>query len=120
MLNKKLRTRRRACKTRMRIKVSGKIRLCVRHSLKHTYAQVIATQLTGDRVLVSASTLDAEVKASGVSSNNIQAAGIIGSILAKRALAQEICQVAFDRSGHKYHGRIQKLAEAARAEGLVF
>lgn len=120
MLSKKIKARRRACKTRIRIRASGKLRLCVRHSLKHTYAQVIATQLTGDQVLVAASTLDAEVKAAGALSNNIKAAGIIGSIIAKRALSKEIRQVAFDRSGHRYHGRIKKLAEAARAEGLEF
>lgn len=118
MFNRKLKARRRASKTRVRIKMSGKVRLCVHRSLKHLYAQCIIPHELGDKVLTSASTLDAEVKAAGAVSNNIHSAGIVGTIIAQRALACNIHQVVLDRSGNQYHGRVKALASAARGAGL--
>lgn len=120
MLDKKLKRKRRATKTRAKIRELGVPRLCVGRSSKHIYAQIIISAAQGDKVLASASTLDKEVKALGVVGNNIKSATIVGNCIAKKALAAGINQVAFDRSGFKYHGRIKALAEAAREAGLPF
>jgi large subunit ribosomal protein L18 len=120
MLQKKLNARRRASKTRIRIRASGKIRLCIHRTLKHFYVQLIAPHLEGDQVLASVSTLDKEVKTGGYLLNNIKTAEVLGATIAKRALACNIRQVVFDRAGYKYHGRVKALAQAARAGGLEF
>jgi large subunit ribosomal protein L18 len=125
MLNKQLKRHRRAAKTRVRIAKRGTVRLCLYRSLQNFYAQLIVREAQGDRVLLSASTLDKEVKSVGVIQNGklvntIQTARIVGKILAKRAQAQGISKVAFDRSGYKYHGRVKALAESAREAGLTF
>jgi large subunit ribosomal protein L18 len=120
MLHKKLKRKRRATKTRAKIKQLGVPRLCVGRSAKHLYAQIIVSVEKGDKVLASASTLDKEVKENGATANNIQSATIIGKVIAERAIAAGIKEVAFDRSGFKYHGRIKALAEAARAAELLF
>ena len=96
-------------------------RLCVFRSNAHIYANIIAAE--GDKVLVSASTVEAEVRKSlgkiGAG-GNVAAAATIGKRLAEKALAAGIESVAFDRSGYRYHGRIKALAEAAREAGLKF
>lgn len=120
MLDKKLKRKRRATKTRAKIRQLGVPRLCVGRSSKHIYAQIIVSADKGDKVLVSASTLDKEIKALGTSKNNIKSAKLVGDFIAKRALATGINQVAFDRSGFKYHGCVKALAEAAREAGLPF
>lgn len=120
MLDKKLKRKRRAKKTRAKIKQLGVPRLCVGRSAKHIYAQIIVFAEKGDQVLASASTLDKEVKAGGIRANNVKSAAIIGEVIAKRAIAAGIQEVAFDRSGFKYHGRIKALADAARAAQLLF
>lgn len=120
MLNKKLKARRRAAKTRIRIRESGKPRLCVYRSNKHLYTQLIISNIGGDKVLASASTLDAEFKEKGSVSNNIQTASLLGKIIGKKVLDCNIQKVAFDRSGHRYHGGIKALADAAREIGLEF
>ena len=120
MSDKKLKRKRRATKTRAKIKQLGVPRLCVGRSAKHLYAQIIVSADKGDKVLASASTLDKEVKAGGANANNIKSAAIIGDVIAKRAIAAGIKEVAFDRSGFKYHGRIKALADAARAAELLF
>lgn len=89
-------------------------RLCVFRSPRHIYAQIIAPQ--GDKVLVSASTLEKDGR--GKANGNVEAAGRVGKIIAERAKAAGIEQVAFDRSGYAYHGRVKALAEAAREGGL--
>ncbi len=94
-------------------------RLCVYRTPRHIYAQIIAPK--GDRVVATANTLQADIKAelSGYS-GNIEAAVVVGRAIAEKAKAAGLTEVAFDRSGYKYHGRIKALADAARENGLQF
>jgi large subunit ribosomal protein L18 len=106
---------------RVRAKVEGtthKPRLCVFRSLIHIYAQVIDD--SKGHTLASASTLDPEIKGDVVGKVKTANAGLVGSMLAKRAINKGINQVVFDRGGYKYHGRVKALAEAARQSGLKF
>ena len=116
MINKKENRLRRAGATRARIKLQKVNRLTVHRTNLHIYATIIAPE--GDRVLVSASTLEAEVRAKlaadGKTGGNIAAAKIVGARLAEKAKAAGIESCAFDRSGYRYHGRVAALAEAAR------
>ena len=107
---------------RVRLKVKGtspRPRLCVFRSLNHIYAQVIIDDSPG-HTIVSASTLDPEIKSDTAGKTKTGKAELVGSMLAKRALSKGISQVAFDRGGYKYHGRVKALAEAARQGGLKF
>ena len=109
------RTRRHA---RVRTKVSGtaeRPRLCVYRSNTNIYAQII-DDVAGN-TLVSASTLDKEVK---TKNSNVEAAKEVGALIAKRATAKKIKTVVYDRSGYIYHGVVKALAEAAREGGLEF
>ena len=109
------RTRRHA---RVRTKVSGtaeRPRLCVYRSNSNIYAQII-DDVAGN-TLVSASTLDKEVK---TKKSNIEAAKEVGTLIAKRAAEKNIKNVVYDRGGYIYHGIIKELAEAAREGGLEF
>lgn len=106
---------------RVRQKVSGtnaRPRLCVFRSLNHIYAQVIND--LQDHTLVTASSLDAEIAGNSAGKTKTNKAGMVGSLLAKRAKEKGIKQVTFDRNGCKYHGRVKALAEAAREGGLKF
>ena len=106
---------------RVRAKVKGtesEPRLCVFRSATHIYAQVIDD--TRGNTLVTASTTDTEVKKETDSKAKTARAGIVGALVAKRALAKGIKQVVFDRGGYRYHGRVKALAEAAREAGLKF
>jgi len=116
MSEKKLGRMRRARKTRARINRQGTMRLNVFRSPRHIYAQVI--DATGSKVLASASTIDKDIRASVKNGGNIEAAKVIGQKIAEKAKAAGIEQVAFDRSGFHYHGRVKALAEAAREGGL--
>ena len=122
MLTKKEQRLRRARQTRIRIAQQGALRLSVNRSNLHIYANVISED--GARVLVSASTLEAEVRAQIAAANgnggNKAAAELVGQRIAAKAKAAGIEKVAFDRSGFAYHGRVNALAEAARAAGLQF
>ena len=109
---------RRARKTRAKIAQQKATRLCVHRSNLHIYAQIIAA--TGDRVLASASSMEAEVRKDLKSGANVEAATVVGKRIAEKAIAAGITHVAFDRSGYKYHGRIKALADAAREGGLSF
>ena len=109
---------RRARKTRAKIAQQKVTRLSVHRTNSHIYAQIIAE--TGDRVLASASTLEAEVRQSLKNGGNTEAAAMVGKRIAEKAKAAGIEKVAFDRSGYKYHGRVKALAEAARENGLSF
>ncbi|MCB5185397.1 50S ribosomal protein L18 [Methylobacillus gramineus] len=109
---------RRARKTRAKIAELKVTRLSVHRSNGHIYAQIIAP--TGDQVLASASTLEAEVRKDIKNGGNIAAAVVIGKRIAEKAKAAGVTTVAFDRSGYKYHGRIKALADAARENGLSF
>jgi large subunit ribosomal protein L18 len=110
---------RRATRARAKIREIGRHRLCVFRTPRHIYAQIIAAD--GGRVLASASTVEETVrsKLQGYS-GNCSAAGIVGEIIADRARSAGVEEVAFDRSGFRYHGRVKALADAARANGLRF
>ena len=117
-MNKKTARLRRAVKSRMRIKSQGLSRLCVFRTPRHIYAQVIAAG--GSEVLVSASSLDKEVRSKIKNGGNKEAAGVVGQVVAERAKKAGITTVAFDRSGFKFHGRVKALADAAREQGIKF
>ncbi len=93
-------------------------RLNVFRSLRHIYAQVIDD--TVGHTLVSASTLDPEVREQIAGLKKTEQARVVGRVLAARALARGVTRVAFDRAGYKYHGRVKALADAAREGGLDF
>lgn len=109
---------RRAQRIRRRIREFNANRLCVHRTPRHIYAQII--DASGGRVLASASTLEADMRQSLKSGGNVEAAKAIGKRIAERAAAAGVKQVAFDRSGFKYHGRVKALADAAREHGLEF
>jgi large subunit ribosomal protein L18 len=115
-MNKKETRLRRAKRIRMQIRENDTIRLSVHRTPRHIYAQVISAD--GSKVLVSASTLDKKIKAK--QTGNVEAAKMVGKLVAERALEAGIQHVAFDRSGFNYHGRIKALADAARESGLQF
>ncbi|TDR80285.1 50S ribosomal protein L18 [Paludibacterium purpuratum] len=117
-MDKKQARLRRARKTRARIAELKMVRLAVFRTNCHIYAQIIDE--TGSKVLASASTLEAEVRADIANGGNVNAAALIGKRIAEKAKAAGIQTVSFDRSGFKYHGRIKALADAAREHGLVF
>ncbi len=93
-------------------------RLNVFRSLRHIYAQVV-DDMAG-RTLVSASTLDPEVKEQLDDMRPLEQARVVGETVAQRALEEGISQVVFDRGGYKYHGRVKAVAEGAREVGLEF
>ena len=95
---------------------SNRPRLSVFRSAKHIYAQVIDDN--EHKTLASASTMDKAFKALGQYGGNVAAAELVGKAVAERALAAGVKEVCFDRGGHKYHGRVKALADAARQNGL--
>jgi large subunit ribosomal protein L18 len=109
---------RRASRARAKIRELGVHRLCVNRTPRHIYAQVIAPD--GAHVVAAASTLESTVKGAINSTGNIDAASAVGKLIAEKAKAAGVSQVAFDRSGFKYHGRVKALADAARENGLEF
>ena len=109
---------RRARKTRVRIAEQRATRLVVSRSNCHIYAQIIAP--TGDKVLASASTLEADVRKTLKNGGNKAAAVMVGKRIAEKAKALGIEAVAFDRAGFRFHGRVKALADAAREGGLKF
>ncbi|MCP5149425.1 MAG: 50S ribosomal protein L18 [Chromatiales bacterium] len=117
-MDKKQARLRRAKRTRMAIRELGAHRLCVYRTPRHIYAQVIAPD--GGRVLASASTVDPTVRADLGYGGNVAAASAVGKAIAERALKAGVEEVAFDRSGFRYHGRVKALADAAREGGLKF
>jgi large subunit ribosomal protein L18 len=117
-MDKKQTRLRRARRTRSHIKKLGANRLCIHRTPRHIYAQVISPD--GDRVVASASTLDKEVRKDVERTSGTPAAIVVGKAIAARARAAGVTQVAFDRSGFKYHGRVKALADAAREGGLEF
>ena len=117
-MNKKDARARRSRQTRLRIAEQRANRLVVGRSNCHIYAQILAP--SGDRVLASASTLEADVRKEVKNGGNKAAATVIGKRIAAKAKSAGIDTVAFDRSGFKYHGRVKALADAAREGGLKF
>jgi large subunit ribosomal protein L18 len=121
-MDKKISRLRRAVPTRRKISELRVHRLSIFRSNLHIYASIIAPE--GDRVLVSASTLEPEIRAQLAGKTglggNADAASLVGKRVAEKAKAAGIELVAFDRSGFRYHGRVKALAEAAREAGLKF
>ena len=122
MVSKKSRSEVRVKKhNRLRNHLSGTTecpRLAVFRSNNHMYAQIIDD--TVGNTLVSASTLQKEVKANLEKTNDVNAAAYLGKVIAERALEKGIKDVVFDRGGFIYHGKVQALADAAREAGLNF
>jgi large subunit ribosomal protein L18 len=115
-MDKKQNRLRRARKTRAKIRELEVPRLSIHRTSQHIYAQVIAAD--GGTVLVSASTMQADVRKSLKGTGNVAAAQAVGKAIAEKAKSAGIEQVAFDRSGFRYHGRVKALADAAREQGL--
>lgn len=107
---------RRSRRARLKMRELGAVRLCINRTPRHIYAQLISAD--GAQVLASASTVEKALR-EGVT-GNVDAAGKVGALIAERAKEAGITQVAFDRSGFKYHGRVKALADAAREGGLEF
>ena len=118
-LNTRLARKRRHARVRSRVSGTGtRPRLCVFRSLKYMYAQIVDDSV--GYTLVSASSLDSEIRDKMAGRTKTENAELIGSVVAQRALSKGINRVAFDRGGYKYHGRVKALAEAARKAGLEF
>ena len=106
---------------RVRRKVRGTLerpRLSVFRSAKHIYAQIIDD--TANHVLVTASSLSKDFRATGQSGGNVAGATLVGQLVAEKALQHGVQQVVFDRNGFLYHGRIKAVALGAREKGLQF
>ncbi|WP_323816028.1 50S ribosomal protein L18 [Cellvibrio sp. NN19] len=116
MSDKKQTRLRRARRARAKIRELGVTRLSIHRTPRHIYAQLISGD--GAKVLASASTLDKDLRSG--KTGNAEAAKAVGALIAERAKAAGVTQVAFDRSGFKYHGRVKALADAAREGGLEF
>ena len=117
-LNKKENRLRRARRGRAKIHELEVSRLSVHRTPRHIYAQVIGAG--GGRIIVAASSLEAEVRKGIKNGGNVEAAAIVGARIAEKAKAAGVDTVAFDRSGFRYHGRVKALADAAREAGLKF
>ena len=117
-MEKKTARLRRAKKTRAHIHRLGVPRLTVHRSGRHIYAQVISAE--GGSVIAAASTLQKDLRGDLSSTSNKDAAKAVGKAVAEKAVAAGISDVAFDRSGYRYHGRVAELADAAREGGLKF
>jgi len=120
MLNPKQLHERRAERTRYQIrqKSKGRLRLSVHRSGQHIYAQIIDDK--AGKTLVSASSIEKDLRAKLKTGANKDAAKTIGQLVAERAVKAGIKEVVFDRGGYAYHGRIKELAEGAREGGLSF
>jgi large subunit ribosomal protein L18 len=118
-MNKIESRKRRGLRTKYVIRQSNRPRLLVFRSGQHIYAQIIVFNGLSSQVLVSSSTVDKEVKVA-LTGNKSDQARHVGRVLAERAKVKEISDVAFDRAGFRYHGRVRALADAAREAGLNF
>ena len=122
MIDKKEARLRRARATRARIALQKVVRLTVNRTNTHIYATVISAD--GGKVIATASTVEPEVRNQLASAKgkggNAAAAKIVGTRIAQKAKAAGIEEVAFDRAGFRFHGRVKALAEAAREAGLKF
>ena len=118
MASKKVSRLRRARRARAKIRELGVHRLSIHRTPKHIYAQVIAPD--GGSVVASVSTLTKDIKGDLKNTGNADAAAAVGKAIADKAKEAGVTEVAFDRSGFRYHGRVKALAEAAREGGLEF
>lgn len=117
-MEKKTSRLRRAKRTRAKIRQLSVPRLTVHRTPRHIYAQVI--DASGSAVLAAASSVSKDIRGSVKNGGNVDAATTVGKTIAEKAVAAGISEVAFDRSGFKYHGRVKALADAARESGLKF
>jgi len=117
-MEKKLSRMKRALKLRSKIKKQGVNRLSIHRTSQHIYAQVISSD--GLTTIASAASTQHELKSTLKNTSNIVAAAEVGKLIAQKAIAVGVTDVAFDRSGFKYHGRVKALADAAREAGLKF
>ncbi len=117
-MDKKESRLRRARRTRLKIAELKMARLAVHRTNSHIYAQIFSG--CGTQVLAAASTAEPAVRTESANGGNVKAATAIGKLIAERAKAKGVEEVAFDRSGFRYHGRVKALAEAAREGGLKF
>ena len=117
-MDKKASRIRRATRARRKIAELCATRLVVHRTPRHTYAQVIAPN--GSEVIAAASTVEKAIREQIGSTSNKAAAVAIGKLIAERAIEKGITNVAFDRSGFQYHGRVAALADSAREAGLKF
>lgn len=117
-MDKKSARMKRAIKLRCKIKKQAVHRLTIHKTSQHIYAQILSVD--GCATLAAASTVQSDLRASVERTGNIKAAVEVGRKIAERALAVGVKDVAFDRSGFKYHGRVKALADAAREAGLNF
>lgn len=117
-MDKKSSRLKRALRQRSKIKQLGVNRLTVHKTSQHIYAQVLSAD--GKTTVASAATTQAAIKGAVKYTGNVEAASEVGKQLAEKALAAGVTEVAFDRSGFKYHGRVKALADAAREAGLKF
>ena len=118
IITKKERRLRRAVKSRAHIRDLGVARLSIHRTPNHIYAQV--TDALGARVIATAATTQKAVREGLKSTGNVEAAKAVGRVIATRAKAAGVSQVAFDRAGFRFHGRVKALADAAREAGLEF
>jgi len=118
-MNKYKSRTRRGLKTKAILRYSTRPRLVVHRSSSHIYSQIVVRNEKGDKVLVSASTLDKELKTK-MTGTKVEQAQLVGKLLGERAKANNIGEVSFDRAGYKYHGRVKALADGAREAGLNF
>ena len=116
MMGKKPARLRRERRSRAKMRELRAVRLSVNRTPRHIYAQLISPD--GDSVLAAASTLDKSLR--GGKTGNVEAAAMVGALIAERAKTAGVTAVAFDRSGYRYHGRVKALADAAREGGLEF
>jgi large subunit ribosomal protein L18 len=117
MMEKKVSRLKRALRGRAKLRELKVMRLSVHRTPRHIYAQVLDVD---SRVVAVASTLQKDVAEGLKATGNVEAAKAVGKAIAERAAAKGVKQVAFDRSGFKYHGRVKALADAAREHGLEF
>jgi large subunit ribosomal protein L18 len=118
MKNTRLNRLRRAKSTRAKINNSGMMRLVISRTNKHIYAQIIDNDK--NITITSASTAEKLIKSRIVNGSGIEAAKIVGEAIALKSIEKNIAEVAFDRSGFKYHGRVKALADSARSAGMKF
>ena len=117
-MDKKSSRQKRALRLRCKIKKQDISRLTIHRTSQHIYAQVITSD--GSSTIASASTVQSAIRGGLKNTSNIAAATEVGKAVALKALAAGVTEVAFDRSGFKYHGRVKALADAAREAGLKF
>lgn len=120
-MSEKSRVARKRRHARVRARISGtaeRPRLNVFRSLEHIYAQVIDD--TAGHTLVSASTIDRELRDKVAGKGKSEAAKMVGELIAQRAQQIGVQTVVFDRGGYRFHGRVKALAEGAREAGLKF